>query len=192
MTTTKKRRFPALAVLALCCAAFTACSDDDSGDVVRTNVNPSEDFSTFQSFAFANNTPVGGATIPAATAQDLALVNDSVRDELVARGLIEVDLSASPDLVVVTAVNTDDESAVTYACVPGYWYGYYLTAWDPCPWIEPIYVNYEVGTVAVGLVNPLNQSIAFSGVLQGVLNGEGDVEERVDDGVSEMFEDYPD
>jgi hypothetical protein len=53
-------------------------------------------------------------------------------------------------------------------------------------------VDFEVGTVAVGLVNVAHEQAPFAGVLRGVLDAGDDlVSDRVVDGVGEMFEDYP-
>lgn len=37
---------------------------------------------------------------------------------------------------------------VAWECVPSYWLGYWVWAWQPCPWIDRTYVQAAIGAVA--------------------------------------------
>jgi hypothetical protein len=175
----------------LCCMGCDSC-DDETGAVVETYVNSAADFTAFRTFAISAQPPAEDeAPLPAEVAESLSVVNNAVRSELEDRGLTEVDPAANPSLFVVTLVRTDDQQALTWSCVPGYWWGY-TVAWEPCSWLTPLVVDFEVGTVAVGLVDVAHEQASFAGVLRGVLDAGDDlVSDRVVDGVGEMFEDYP-
>lgn len=78
-----------------------------------------------------------------------------------------------------------------WSCVPGYWWGYWGWVWDPCAWLEPIYVSYAVGSLVVGTVDPKLQKIVFGGVAQGTITNEGNPTERIQQDVARIFADYP-
>ena len=60
-----------------------------------------------------------------------------------------------------------------------------------CAWLAPLYVDYTVGSLALGLAAPNEEEVVFGGLLQGVADGSGNTEDRIRDGVHVMFEDYP-
>jgi hypothetical protein len=175
-----------------------ASCDDGSSDVVKTRVEPNADFTAYRTFAFSSDAPNpdgGVAPIPSSAKAGLSAVNDAVRSELQGQGLVEVSTMLAPDLFVVSLSSTDDRQALTWACVPnswwGYWWGYDAWAVDPCAWLEPLYINYEVGTAAVALVDVEADRVPFGGVMQGVLDSSGSPTARVEDDVHRMFEAYP-
>ena len=95
-----------------------------------------------------------------------------------------------PDLWVFSAAATEDKTGLYWDCVPGwYWWGWY-PYWDPCAWYVPIPFDFTVGTLAVGLVDSESQKPVFLGVARGVMEC-GDVQDRIESAVDEMFDDYP-
>lgn len=170
------------------------CSDDDEPeDVVKTRASATADFTQYKTFAFTTREGVEGADqdveIPDEVEANLKVVNDAVRKELLELGLEEVEGDESPDLYAFNLAATEDVEAIAWTCVPGYWYGWYY--WDPCAWLAPIYYEYTVGSVVVGLADAAEEEVVFGGLLAGYLDDGSDVKERIDEGVEEIFDDYP-
>jgi hypothetical protein len=187
-----------LSMLLALSIVLVACDDDDPNDVIKTRVDPAADFTSFHTFALSAQAPNpdSDASIPNNYTTALSTIDDAVRSELVSRGLSEVTPQQQPDLFVVSLASTQDQQALSWSCVPGYWYGYWwgYNAWssDPCAWLDPLYVEYTVGTAAVGLVQVSSERVPFGGIMQGVLDESGNASDRVQHDVHEMFKDYPD
>jgi hypothetical protein len=185
-------------LLALC---LGACDCDSSGseDTVVTRANPEADFDSYQTFrivdelTLANLEDAGVNTglIPDDVLLNVDIANDQARIELEALGLTQVSGDTEADLGVVTMASTGETGGTVWECVPGYWYGYWDYYWDPCAWLVPVYVEYTVGSLFVGLADPSLEAVAFGGVLQGVVNDSGRVEDRIRSGVHAMFQQYP-
>jgi hypothetical protein len=177
------------------------CNDDPElpPDEVYVRVKPGIDFSQYETFRINDELSSGDLAdagvdpddIPGDVRLNIDTANDQARIELEARGLTAAASGAEADLVIVSLGSTQDEDAIYWECVPGYWWGYWSYVWDTCAWLEPVYVEYTIGSVAVGLVDETEQDVVFGGLLQGVADGSGDSEERIRDGVREMFEEYP-
>lgn len=171
-----------------------ACGDDDPDDVVTTRSSPSADFTSYETFRFQSESdlpPGVSMNLSPDVVASLAVVNDAMRQELLEQGLREVGPSEVPDLFAFSLASTEDQAALYWSCVDGYWYGYWALAWEPCAWLQPMYTEYEVGTVVVGLVDPQRAEIVYGSVIEGVVDPDGDVEERVEDDMDEAFDDYP-
>lgn len=177
--------------------AVGACSDDDGApaDIVSTQSNPSADFTSYQTFRFLTQDDMpSGMTLnlPRDVLANLDKVNDAMREELLEQGLSEVAPTAAADLLAFTLASTTENEALYWDCVEGYWWGYWTYAWEPCAWLEPVYTDYETGTVFVGLIDPLRNEIVYSSVMQGVIYGdEDDMEDRLEGDMSEAFDQYP-
>ncbi|HEY8945153.1 MAG TPA: DUF4136 domain-containing protein [Polyangiaceae bacterium] len=181
----------ALLAVGLCAAA---CSDDDDpDDVITTEVNPSTDFTEFETFAFTTAGDMGDQTleIPADVAANLEVVNDAIRDELTDKGLVEVAVTENPDLRVSSLASTEDVESIYWACADSYWYGYWYWSWQPCSWIQPVYTEYTEGTILIGIVDPTADELVFGGLIEGVADGSEDVEERIQEDVDDVFDAYP-
>jgi hypothetical protein len=176
--------------------SVNACSDDDPEDVVTTRSSPSADFTSYQTFRFTTeeDMPAGvrGVDLPSDVAANLQMVNEAMRQELLEEGLREVAPGETPDVFAFSLASTDEEAALYWGCVDGYWYGYWSFAWDPCAWLQPVYAEYETGTIVVGLADPARQEIVYGSVIEGLVTGdEDDMESRLEDDMSEAFDDYP-
>jgi hypothetical protein len=158
-------------------------------------VNPNATFADYQTFAFVGPSDVTSTTLPAIPDQvavNLDVANQAMREELTALGLIEVGPTDNPDLRAFSLSATEDQAAVYWTCVDGYWYGYWAWSFDPCSWIEPVYTEYTEGAILVGLVDPNMSEVVFGGLIQGIAYGDsGDMEERIDDDMEEVFDAYP-
>ena len=193
-TVMRTRSYGIFAIVFALGALVVACNDDDEvQDYVSSWASSTADFSAYETYAFLteDDLPRGTKPLPDDVKAQLAVVNDAMRSQLNARGLREVSSDDMPDLYAFDLASTREESALYWDCVDGWWYGWWIWSWDPCAYLQPVYTEYEVGTVVVGLGDPAIQEVVFGGVLQGVLTGGGDAEERIQDGVAEIFDDYP-
>jgi hypothetical protein len=181
-------------LLWLVLVVLAGCDDGGWSDVIETKVDPHANFTALQTFAFAAGVPnphVEMAALPSDVAAGITALNEAVRVELESEGLAEVRAEQKPDLLVSSLISTDDQQALTWSCVPGQWWGYEPWATDPCAWLSPLYLEYDVGTAAVGLVHVATSTVPFAGVIQGVLTGSAHPNDRLVHDVHEMFKDYP-
>jgi hypothetical protein len=184
-----------LVPLALAIAAGACDDDDDNGDFVTTRSSPSADFTSFRTFRFLteDDVPLDTAVqLPAGVSANLAMVDDAMRDELLDQGLVEVAPTEPADLLAFSLERTAEQDALYWECAEGYWWGYWSFAWAPCGWLEPVYTEYETGTVFVGLVDPVRDEIVYGSLMEGVINGDhDDVADRLEDDMEVAFTDYP-
>jgi hypothetical protein len=170
------------------------CNDDDEvQDYVNSWSSSTADFGEYKTYAFLtkDDLPPGTKPLPDDVQAQLGVVSDAMRSELDQRGLREVKSDQMPDLYAFNLESTQDETALYWDCVDGYWYGWWVWTWDPCAYVQPVYEQYTVGTVLMGLSDPKMKEAVFGGVLQGVVTGEGNAEQRIEAGVSEIFDSYP-
>jgi hypothetical protein len=175
--------------------ALGACSDDDPDDVVTTRTSPSANFDAYETFRFMTESDLAPGTardLPANVSANLSQVNSEMREELLEEGLREVGPGEEADLLAFSLATTEDQAALYWSCVDGYWYGYWTLAWEPCVWLEPVYTEYTVGSVVVGLADPAREEIVFGSLIQGVVDNSGNMEERISDDMEDAFDDYPD
>jgi len=194
--------FVAVAALMLGVALVGGCAEDDDdddfcSDEVKSAVDDDADFASYETFAIfevGTDAPLGGApaTIPDDVVANIDTANRAVKAELKDLGLSEVDPDdEEPDLWIMSAALTEEEEGIYWQCVPGwYWWGWYYY-WDPCAWLDPVEFEYTVGTLLVGVVDSKDNVPVFGGVVKGVLECTDDVDQRIVDGVDEIFEDYP-
>ena len=171
------------------------CSSDDDGevcstdDVVKTSVDEDVDFTSYTTFALLPEEDFPEDT-PDDVKRNLTTAVNAAKDELEELGLEEVDIDADPDVVLFALSKTEDEDAVYWECVGG-WYGYWYWVWDPCAWMVPVPIEYTVGSLVVGLADPAEEKVVFGGVSQSILECDTDLSERIEEAVDTMFEDYP-
>jgi hypothetical protein len=187
-------------------AALAGCHNDGgTSDVVYTRARPDADFASYTTFAIVTedqipnlpDPPEQPPALPADVTIGLEMTEEAVREQMGLLGFTEVAVDADPDLYVFDFAATQDEEAIYWECVPGYlWWGWYWY-WDPCAWLAPVPVEYTVGSVLVLLIDPNIAAdpeygqVVFGGLLQGVADGSGDMEARIDAGVARMFAEYP-
>jgi hypothetical protein len=182
-----------LLMLAVYGALLAACSDDDDDLVVDERSDPNADFTSYKTFAFVVAPEDAGVLdIPDDVSSNLSVVRDAVKGQLEQEGLTEVARGEDPDVLAFNLASTNDVTALSWDCAPGYWYGYWGFAGDPCATLEPYYDQYTEGTVAVGLIDPSLNKVVFGGVAKGVIDGdENDIQREVDEAVEKIFDDYP-
>ncbi len=177
---------------------LSGCEEDEPDICDDTRVSraePTNDFTMYQTFAVVPESEYPTMLppeLPSDTRTSLDAANDAMRAELVALGLTEVDFATGmPDVVAFSLAASDTDTGIVYECVPGYyWYGWWGYVWDPCAWLAPVEVDYEVATVIVGLADPADEEVVFGGAVQGVLEC-GDSRDRLEAGIADIFDDYP-
>jgi hypothetical protein len=184
-------------VLAACKPESEPDSNEACGDTIITRINPDTDFLRIKTFAVvdADDYPVDlPADLPRDTHRSILAANGAARASLLERGLLEVDPDFEvPDVWLFSLASTDSKVGYLWDCVPGYvWWGWY--GWDyTCAWWQEVPVEYEVGTVVVGLAQALDDEtgeVVFGGAVQGVLFCD-DPRERLEVGVEKIFAQYP-
>ena len=108
------------------------CSDDEQfADTVTTRADPAADFTQYTTFSFVTEdlVPPDQALpreLPELVAQNAAIINSEVREELIRLGLTEVtEADQTPDLFAFNLAATEEEDTVVWECVPGYWWGWW-------------------------------------------------------------------
>lgn len=197
----RKAKWVLAAFLLLCGLSAYACDDDEAvvPDEVYVRAKKGVDFSDYKTFRIDDEVTeedladagVDPDDIPKDLKLNIDTANDQARMELKKLGLTEIKEDEGGDLVVASIGSTKDEDAFYWECVPGYWWGYWGYYWDSCAWLDPVYVEWSVGSVAVGVADPEMKDVVFGGLLQGVVDGSGDAEERIRAGVHQMFEQWP-
>jgi len=178
-----------------------ACSSENPcGDIIETRADDDADFGSYETFAVLEVPDEGGSAgaggegsgIPDDIRLNLEAANTAAANELESIGLTEVGVDDDPDLFVVSASASREETELTWYCVPGwYWWGWYYY-WDPCAWMVPIEIEYTEGSLLVALVDAATEAPVFGGVVQGILEcTDDDLQSRIEEGVEEIFEDYP-
>jgi hypothetical protein len=163
--------------LALTCAlALIALPAIVSAQKVRTDFDPSVDFSAFKTFAWTDGTP---SPNPFGEQR----IHQIVEAALVAKGLTRVD--AHPDLLVATHVVTQERKELTTYGYGGSWRwggGTATTTVD----------TYTEGTLAVDLVNATTKQLVWRGVGTDTASDKAEKNtKKVQKAVDKMFTNYP-
>lgn len=167
-----------------------SCADPGYNDYIATRVDPAVDFTQYHTFALST-APMPPGT-PANVAVNIATAQQEAREQLLAYGLTEVDgATGNPDLVVFSLGATQQSGGYVWSCVPGYWWGYWGWVWDPCAWLEPIYVTYATGSLVVGTADPKLKKVVFGGIAQGEITGTGNPTQRIQEDVARIFAAFP-
>jgi hypothetical protein len=198
----RKQQWVLGSFLMLCSVSACDCDDDDlPPDEVYAYAKPGVDFDDFKTFRIEDHLDedaledagVDPDKIPDDVRYNIDTANHQAAVELEDRGLTEVGEDEEADLIIGSVGKVDEQGGVYWECVPGYWWGWYGWYWDSCAWLEPEYVEFKVGSLALGLNAPGEDDVVFFGFLQGVGTGGGEdeVARRIEDGVHEMFKEYP-
>ena len=164
-----------------------------SGPTVRTDYQPSTDFSAFHTFAIRPGRIVSEADVvdPAASSLVRQRIEDSIRTELIAKGFTESD--ASPDLYVTyvagakTRQEWEDLGPTVYAD-----YGFY---WRHGGWplgYENWWVEHDVtqGTLVIDLVNAKTKQAVWRAFAEEEVQPPVS-EQTVRTAVAKSLEDFP-
>jgi hypothetical protein len=194
------RRAGICGVLAALACGPSGCSDEgSSSNRVEVNVvyDPRIDFSSYRSFAFRSDAEADGvllSDLEAELRRDLAQVNALLEAELRDIGLEQV-AADDAELLAFSLARTNGARYLTWTCVAGGWGGYWYWDYyyDPCAWLEPVYVDVDSTTLMVGLLDPEREQVVFAGFVRGIGRGAGpDSRDRdIASGVARVLARYP-
>ena len=189
-------RTPCVLAALACCPS--GCSDERA-DPGRVDVNvvydTRIDFSSYRSFALRSDADRALLSeLHPRLQRDLAQVNALVEAELRDIGLENV-AGDDAELLAFSLARTSGTQQLTWSCVAGAWGGYWYWDYyyDPCAWLEPIYVDVDSATLMIGLLDPEREQVVFAGFMRGVDRGTGpDSRDRdIASGVARVFARYP-
>jgi Domain of unknown function (DUF4136) len=137
---------------------------------VRTDFDPSADFSTYHTYYWAGGKDVNGGGTLENTLVDKRIKN-IVGEQLSAKGLREVSEDAKPDLAVLYWIGTKDKmtvqtvpasmsSRVAWSRYDPYWGGRWRRTYD-----EVVVRNYTEGTLIVDLIDAAKMQLAWRAYL---------------------------
>lgn len=186
------RKWCATFFLAAVCLSTQACTSID----VKTDFDPSADFTKFHTFAFATFTDITKTGL-----LDNSLtrkrIESAVSRELTKKGLQEVKMGEHPDLLINYWLGTKDKQKVQeissgpdhyYGVRGGYGGGY---GWGTSYSTTSSY-DYREGTLVVDLVEPARNELQWRATM--VANLEDTAAENIELGnkaISKAFENYP-
>lgn len=153
------------------------------------------DFSSYRSFALRSDADQELLSELGPTLQhDLQQVNALVQAELRDIGLEQV-AEEDAELLAFSLARTSGARQLTWSCVAGAWGGYWYWDYyyDPCAWLEPVYVDVDSTTLMIGLLDPEREQVVFAGFVRGVDRGTGpDSRDRdIASGVARVLARYP-
>ena len=179
----------------LCLTMVWFCAQACTTIDVKTDFDPSADFTRFHTFAFAGLTDITKTGL-----LDNSLtrkrIETGVSRELTQKGLREVKMDEHPDLLVHYWLGTKDKQRVqgtTSGPTGGYYGGYYGGGygWGASYNTVTTY-EYTEGTLVVDLVEPVKKELQWRATMVAVL--EDTAQENIELGnkaITKAFENYP-
>jgi hypothetical protein len=195
-----------LAILLLASLFVLSCADDTvvaTGQIiVRSDENaPFEDYETFSVLTpeLVPDAPEVGEDEQLFNEQINQMIIDAMTSEPVCLEFIspdEVDENNLPDVFAGNGAAVSTDEGYYWQCIGGWWWGYWGWYWDPCKWVAPVPVEYDVGTMLIPVGPPPAEGEdaqpVFAGLAEAVL-GSGPIdEERVRQAVNAIFQQWPD
>ncbi|OAI44170.1 hypothetical protein AYO43_02460 [Nitrospira sp. SCGC AG-212-E16] len=207
---TGKARKMNIRVLITCLALGLLVAGGCAGPDVRTDFDPSADFSAFRSFAYLGITDRGYEVGVSDKSPLRRRIEQLVEEQLVAKGVPQVNLEASPDLLVhlffgVKGKQQAQKTSMTpgllgrgYGWGPGYYaghvsaYEYHEGTWTPIKNSrETIYEDHE-GVLIVDLAVPSKKELVWRAVIRAVMTDNLEENfELADKGIAKAFKNYP-
>jgi Domain of unknown function (DUF4136) len=165
---------------------------------VRTDFDPSADFSTYHTYCWAGGKDVsGGGTLENALVDER--VKNIVGEQLSAKGLREVSEDAKPDLAVLYWIGAKDKmsvqsvpsptmpSRVVWSRYDPYWNGRWGRTYD-----EVVVRNYTEGTLIVDLIDARKMQLVWRAYLvQTVDKDPQQTARRAEANAKAAFAQYP-
>ena len=179
----------------LCLAMVVLCAHACSTIDVKTDFDPSADFTKFHTFAFAGLTDITKTGL-----LDNSLtrkrIETSVSRELTKKGLQEVKMDAHPDLLIHYWLGTKDKQRVqgtTSGPTGGYYGGYYGGGYGwGANYNTVTTYEYTEGTLVVDLVEPTKKELQWRATMVAIL--QDTAQENIELGnqaIIKAFENYP-
>jgi hypothetical protein len=101
-----------------------------------------------------------------------------------------------PDLWAANGLARTTGEGTVWQCAGGWWWGWWGWQWDPCRWVTPVRVEFDVGNLFIPVgpapVEGEDPAAIFAGLAQSVAGTGPDVETKVRAAVQEIFRQWPD
>ena len=108
----------------------------------------------------------------------------------------EVTDTNAPDLFAANGLGRTTGEGTVWQCVPGWWWGYWGWVWDPCAWLTPVPVEFDIGNLLVPVGPPPVEGEdtrpVFAGLAQAIAGTGANVENTVRQAVQLIFNQWPD
>lgn len=185
------KSFRNLAIMLFAGVALGACA---SSPDIKSDYDPSVDFSKFKTFNFYKPMGIENPNYSSLLGQ---MFRDSITREMEQRGYT---LAENPDLLMNVSARMEDKTRVTTYNQPMYggYYGYRSGFYDP--WggygfgTQTQVSQYTEGTINIDMVDADAKRMVWEGVAVGKVTGDKSNEEArvaISSGVAEMFANYP-
>ncbi|TVS10370.1 MAG: DUF4136 domain-containing protein [Gammaproteobacteria bacterium] len=166
--------------------ALTGCATQPQ---VRTLVDDSVDFSTYQTFGFVERAGTDTADYTSTLTRHL---RDAASRELEARGYLRSD---DPDLLVNFHLHTRQKTRITERPSTRLYYGYHRNwfgLWGAYP-LERDIVEHEAHTLHVDLVDAGTRELVWEGIATGSLTRDlsAQPDRHAERAVAQIFQAYP-
>ncbi|MDH3200448.1 MAG: DUF4136 domain-containing protein [Myxococcales bacterium] len=161
------------------------------------------DFTQFQTFSVVTRQIIEGnpdlsQPLPPDAEAAIAQINALIVDAMGPTGLgyeyippDEVTPENQPDLWAGNVGAVTEEQGVVYDCIGGWWWGYWGWYWDPCAWIVPRIIDFDVGSLLIPVGSSATQEPIFWGLARGIDYVGADNEERIRNAVTAIFAQWP-
>jgi Domain of unknown function (DUF4136) len=159
---------------------------------VTTDYDHNANFAKYRTYAVE---PPPNAP-PLSPTSDAAL-RGALRQDLAARGIVEVAPGARPDLAVVPHAKTEQKYSVEqysgWGYGPGGWpyYGGYYGMWYGAPYNYTTIDTYTEGTLILDFVDTSNQKLVFRGIGKGTVGSAESNAEKIREAVQKIVAKLP-
>ena len=197
------RIFPLLTML-IASVAVLSCANDNTvatGQLI-VEFDPTVDFSQIETFSIVTQ-EVAPPDAPEPS-DDEVVFNNQI-NELIIEAMTsspvcmeyiprEEAADRAPDVWAANGVARTTGEGTVWQCQGGWWWGWYGWWWDPCAWLVPVPVEFDVGNLFVP-VGPapeegVDTEMIFAGLAQSVATGQ-DVETKVAQAIQAIFAQWP-
>jgi hypothetical protein len=191
----------------LACVVALGCDSATQTATVDVQYDRTIDFTQFQTFSVVTqdlvdppeDVPELGDEQEAFNRRVNQLIIQAMQAEPVCLDYIPTDQTSpenQPDLWAANGLARATEGGYVYDCCGGWWWGYWGWYWDPCAYLCPTYVEYDVGSLFVPVGLPPSQgaepAAVFGGLVQALVGSGTPTQEQLEAAVNAIFEQWPD
>jgi len=196
-----------------CCALLAAssllaasCANDpvvQTGQVI-VDSDGTVDFSQVQTFSVVTQEVAPPGTPEPAPDEIFFnnLVNDLIVEAMTQAPVCmefippnEVTDENRPDVWAANGLARTTGEGTIWQCVGGWWWGWWGWQWDPCAWVTPVPVEFDVGNLFIPVgpepAQGEDPKAIFAGLAQSVAGTGPDIETKVRGAVEQIFAGWP-
>jgi hypothetical protein len=196
-----------LALLTAFSFAVLGCGDNGvQTESLTVDWDRTVDFTQFQTFSVVTqeiiesnpDVPQPPPNLPGDAQAAIAEINNLIIDAMGPTGLGyqyippgQVTPENQPDLWAGNIGAVTEEQGVIYECVGGWWWGYWGWYWNPCAWVVPRIIDFDVGSLLIPVGSSATREPIFWGLARGIDYTGANNEERVRNAVNAIFAQWP-